>query len=155
MLLQESGEEGAEAEDTGRGESNAACRGVGTTSRLSSAAAAGTRRRGTASRAGAGAGLGVSGGGDGSSASLGASASDNGRALGRVDNDGGGAADGNLEGGEGAGDVDQKVSVANGKTGGNGGDGGLRGHGRRESRLCGRNLGHAGDDTETVGLGEV
>jgi hypothetical protein len=45
MFLQESGEEGAEAEDAGRGESNATCRGVGITSGLSGAtAAAGTGR---------------------------------------------------------------------------------------------------------------
>lgn len=44
---------------------------------------------------------------------------------------------------------------SHGETGRDGGDGGLSGDGRRKSRLCGRNLGHASDHTQGVGHGEV
>lgn len=158
--LQESGDQGTEAKDTSGGKGDTASSRVGVAGGGSRAGTSAGRLRRAASGAGARLGGVVVAvvrrrvGGSGGGASLSAGAGDNGGVT-TVDDDGSGAADRHQERGERAGDVHEKVGLAGGKTGRDGGNLGLRGHAGRESRLCCGGLGHASDDTEGVGLCEV
>lgn len=163
-FLQESGDESAEAKDAGRGELDVACGGVGGFAAGGRVAGAGGGGPGVTAGGGGGAGV-VRGvgrvgrvGGGSTGARCGAattSARDDSCAGRGVDDDGRGAADRDLEGSQGARDVDRDVSDTLGETCGDGGDGRLGGDGRRESGLGGLNGGHAGNDAVAVGHGEV
>lgn len=165
-FLQESGDKSTEAKDTNRGESDTAGSGVSRAGGLGGTRAAGGAGI-TARVRGAGLGRGVrvgvvvvgrtgtSGRSGCGSTSLSASASDNGRVRRSTNDNGGGAANRDLEGSQAAGYVLHDVGDTFGKASRDGGDFGLGGDRRREGRLGSRYGRHAGDHTKGVGLCQV